>query len=121
MPNTIQDYINTQPKERREILQKARAAILEIAPEAKETTAWGMPTFVHPKKTKDKNIIHFASSKNHLGIYPGAEAVVAFTKRLDKSGLRHSKGAIQLPYAQPIPYDLIQDIVRWRLKHMEEN
>ena len=59
-----------------------------------------MPTY-----WKGRNIIHFAASKKHLGIYPGDEAVAAFAEKL--AGYDVSKGTIRIPYDQPLPEDLI--------------
>jgi len=60
-----------------------------------------------------ENLIHFAAFKKHLGLYPGGEAVGAFAERL--IGYKTSKGAIQFPLDKPIDFDLIADIVRWRV------
>ena len=78
-----------------------------------------MPTF-----WQKENLIHFAANKKHIGIYPGGEAVGVFAERL--GGYKTSKGAIQfplnkLPQGLPaIDYELIADIVRWRLSRLKE-
>jgi uncharacterized protein YdhG (YjbR/CyaY superfamily) len=65
-----------------------------------------MPTY-----WKGRNIIHFAASKKHLGIYPGDEAAEVFSEEL--SGLSVSKGTIRIPYDQPLPEELIERIAKW--------
>ena len=60
---------------------------------------------------KGHNIIHFAGFKNHVGLYPGPEAVREFAERLKE--YKTSKGTIQLPYSKPVPAELISDIARW--------
>ena len=70
--------------------------------------SWSMPTF-----WKGRNIIHFAASKKHLGLYPGGEATAVFADRL--TGFDVSKGTIRLPYDKPLPVALIADIARWCL------
>ena len=65
-----------------------------------------MPTF-----WKGRNIIHFAPAKNHIGIYPGPDAITAFAERL--KDYKTSKGALQLPNKKELPLDLIADIARW--------
>lgn len=65
-----------------------------------------MPTF-----WKKRNLIQFAASKRHIGLYPGPEAVEAFQDRL--SGYETSKGTIRLPYREPLPLELIADIAKW--------
>lgn len=112
-------YIADQPEEYRDILQKTRMVILKVVPDAVEKIAWRMPTFVFPEpKLKGKYIIHFASFKNHLGIYPGNESIAAFAERLNKDGYKYSKGAIQFPYSKPIPFELISEIARWHAERL---
>lgn len=65
-----------------------------------------MPTF-----WDGRNVIQFAASKKHLGIYPGQEAVEQFQDRL--AGYETSKGTIRLAYRDPFPLDLIADIAKW--------
>jgi uncharacterized protein YdhG (YjbR/CyaY superfamily) len=81
-------------------------------PNAQERMSWQMPTF-----WQRENLIHFALSKAHVGIYPGAEAVVHFADRL--VGYKTSKGTIQFPLNRPIDYDLIGAITRWRVAVVE--
>lgn len=105
-PQTVEEYIESQPQEVRQYMKDVRAAIRTALPEAEERIAWGMPTF-----WKKCNIIHFAASKNHAGLYPGPDAVREFAGRLE--GYKTSKGTIQLPYDRPVPTELISDIARW--------
>lgn len=72
-----------------------------------------MPTF-----WQGENLIHFAVFKKHIGLYPGGEATAAFAERL--SGYKTSKGAVRLPLGKPIDYELIADIVRWRVNQVEK-
>lgn len=108
-PNSIDDYIAAQPEDVHPLLQSIRETIRAAAPEATEKIAWQMPTF-----WQGDNLIHFAVHKKHIGLYPGGEATSEFAERL--AGYKTSKGAIQLPLGQPIDYELITDIVRWRVK-----
>ncbi len=105
-PGTIEEYIEAQPEEVRQYLESVRDAIRRTLPEAEERISWSMPTF-----WKKHNIIHFAAFKNHIGLYPGPEAVEEFGQRLKE--YKTKKGTIQLPYKKPIPTDLIADIARW--------
>ena len=75
-------------------------------PEAEERISWSMPTY-----WKGRNIIHFAASKKHLGLYPGDEATTVFAEEL--SGWNVSKGTIRIPYDQPLPAELIERIAKW--------
>ena len=110
MPATIDAYIAQAPEEHRETLQRVRETIRAAAPNAIEKIAWRMPTF-----WQGENLIHFAVSKKHLGLYPGEDGVSFFAERLAAEGYSFRKGAIQIPWNKPMPYDLIEDITRYRV------
>ena len=112
-PNSIDEYIASQPEEVRPLLQGIRETIRAAAPEAIEKISWQMPTF-----WQGENLIHFAAFKKHVGLYPGGEATTHFAERL--AGYKTSKGAIQLPLGKLIDYELIADIVRWRVTQVED-
>ncbi len=55
--------------------------------------------------------MHFAAFKDHIGIYPGAQAISHFADRL--TDYKTSKGALQLPLSRPLPLELIAEIAQW--------
>ena len=106
--NPIESYIEQCPAIYHDRLNELRQVILEEAPMAVERMAYGMPTF-----TVKTNLVHFALQSKHIGFYPGSSGVEAFEDRL--SEYTHSKGTIQFPLDQPIPFALVREIVRFRL------
>jgi len=113
--NPIIEYINERPLESQTKLNEIYQIIKEVVtPETTEKISWAMPTFyLHG------NLVHFAYAKNHVGFYPGQNGVASFLDRLTK--YKTSKGAIQFPYAQPLPKELIQDIVKFRIMENKTN
>ena len=107
-PETVDAYIPMQDAAVQPRLREVRDLLRAALPEAEERMSWSMPTF-----WKGRNIIHFAASKKHLGLYPGGEATAVFADRL--TGFDVSKGTIRLPYDKPLPVALIADIARWCL------
>lgn len=105
-PKTIDEYISAQDEEQQVYLSQVRKAIHEAIPEAEEKISWSMPTF-----WRQHNIIHFAANKKHIGIYAGTQAVIEFAEQL--SSYKTSKGAIQIPYEEPMPLELIAQIALW--------
>lgn len=105
-PQTIEEYIREQPEAAQPILRQLQETIRTAIPEAKEKISWSMPTF-----WGGRNLIQFAASQNHIGLYPGPEAVAYFADRL--ASFPTSKGTIRLPLNQPLPLDLIAEIARW--------
>ena len=105
-PKTVEEYILAQDEEIRDQLQKVRKVLLGRLPDATEKISWSMPTY-----WKGRNIIHFAASKKHLGLYPGGEATTVFAEEL--RGWDVCKGTIRLPWKNELPTELIQRIARW--------
>jgi len=105
----IDSYINNFPKEIQKVLQSIRKIIIANAKEATEKISYGIPTFV-----LKKNLVHFAAYENHIGFYPGPSAITKFANKLKK--YKTSKGAIQFPLDESVPYDLITKMVKFRVK-----
>lgn len=83
------------------------------APEAEEKISYQMPTFA-----LYGNLVHFAAHKNHIGFYPTPSGIEAFKEEL--SAYKGAKGSVQFPLDQPMPYDLISKIVKFRVKENVE-
>ncbi|MDR0396315.1 MAG: DUF1801 domain-containing protein [Oscillospiraceae bacterium] len=111
--NSVEDYIADQTEAVRPLLERVRETIRAAAPDATEKLAWGMPTF-----WQGANLIHFAACNKHIGLYPGGEASAALAQRLE--GYKTTKGSIHLPLDKPIDYQLITDVVRWKLDRLNE-
>ena len=109
--NSIDDYIVDQPEEIQPILQKIRETIKSAAPDANERFSWKTPTF-----WQGENLIHFAAFKKHISIFPGGEATGVFAEKLTE--YKTAKGTIQFPLDKPIPYNLIDEITRWRVEQV---
>jgi uncharacterized protein YdhG (YjbR/CyaY superfamily) len=106
--NPIDKYILQFPPEVKEILKTFRKVVKEAAPEAEEKISYQMPTFyLHG------NLVHFAAQKNHIGFYPTPSGIDAFKKEL--SQYKGAKGSVQFPLEKPIPYELISEIVKFRV------
>ncbi len=112
---TVAEYIAAYEGEVRLRMEKLREMILSSSPDITEKISWGMPTFV-----LKGNLIHFSGAKKHLGLYPAPGPIEAFADRLTE--YKCSKGAIQFPYNKPLPYELIQEIITFRIQeNLNEN
>ncbi len=107
-PATTDEYIAGCPEDVQPILQQVRATIKEAAPDAVERISYQMPGFYQKGM-----LVWFGLHKNHVGFYPTGEGIEAFKEEL--SGYKTSKGAVQFPLDQPIPYDLIRRIVKYKV------
>lgn len=106
---TIDEYLALHDGEVRARMEKLRALIHECSPDITGKIAWGMPTFV-----LNGNLVHFSAEKRHLGFHPAPSAIEAFSDRL--GDYRYSKGTVQFPYDRPMPYELIREMVLFRVK-----
>ena len=105
----IDEYIAAFPEEVQETLKKLRQVIKEAAPDAQEVISYGMPAF-----KQNGILVYFAAFKNHIGFFPTASGVAAFKK--DLSAYEASKGTIRFPLDKPIPFGLVEKIVKFRVQ-----
>lgn len=106
---TVDEYISQYDGEIRERMEKLRRLILECSSDITEKISWAMPTFV-----LNKNLVHFSAQKQHIGFHPTPSAIEAFSDQL--VNYKISKGTVQFQYNQPMPYDLIREMVMFRVK-----
>lgn len=59
-------------------------------------------------------LVYFAAFKNHISFFPIAQGVEAFKDKL--TAYKTSKGTIQFPLNKLLPLNLIEEIVRFRVK-----
>lgn len=108
-PKSIDDYIARFPSEVQKILKKIRMTIRKAAPDAEEAIKYQMPTFV-----QNGNLVHFAAYKSHIGFYPAPRAIEQFKKELSR--YEGAKGTVRFSLDEPIPFELIDRIVKFRVK-----
>lgn len=105
---SIDAYIASFPAPVQRQLQELRATIRAAAPGAEEVISYQMPTFrLHG------NLVHFAAYAGHIGFYPAPSGIAAFQERLSR--YKGAKGSVQFPLGEPLPLDLVAEIVRFRM------
>ena len=109
---SVDEYIKTFPKDVQRILEKMRETVKKAVPGVVEGISYQMPTF----KLNGKALVYFAAFKSHIGFYPIPSGVEPFKKEL--SPYKKGKGSVQFPMDQPMPYDLVKRIVRFRAKQL---
>ena len=105
---TIDEYIATCPKDIQPILQELRRIIRSAAPDAEEKISYRLPAFF-----LNGPLVYFGASKNHIGFYPTGIGVEAFKDEL--TGYVTTKGSIHLLLDKPLPKELIQKIVKFKV------
>ncbi|MDA9472115.1 iron chaperone [Enterococcus sp. 5H] len=104
----IEEYIATCPEDHQTKLIQLYTLIKELVPEATEKISYGMPTFY-----LNGNLVHFGNAKHHVGFYPAPSGIEAFKDEL--KDFKTSKGAIQFPFNQELPLEIIKKIVLFRV------
>ena len=110
---TMDAYVASFPKEVRGILEQIRDTIRKAALGAAEAISYQIPTF----KLDGSNLVHFAAWKEHIGFYATPSGNVAFKKELAR--YKVAKGSIQFPLDEPIPFDLVAKIAKFRVKETQ--
>ena len=108
MKNEIDNYIGAFPSAVKKQLKDMRAIIKEAAPEAQELFSYGMPAY-----KLNGMLVYFAGYKGHIGFYPTPSGIKKFLPKL--KAFKCSKAAVQFPIDQPLPKDLIKEIVVFRI------
>lgn len=109
----IDSYLDSFSLEIREVLVRLREIILSSAPNLVEGISYGMPAY----KYKKKPFVYFAAYKNHIGLYATPNTHEAFKEKL--SSYMQGKGSVQFPLSQPIPFDLIKEMLIFRRNELD--
>jgi uncharacterized protein YdhG (YjbR/CyaY superfamily) len=109
----IDQYILELPEPGKSLVMEIRTFFTEHLPEATECFKWQMPTLY-----QHENLLHFASFKKHIGIFPGPDGVQYFlTLRQDYPT---SKGTIQIAHDREIPWAELRELALYRLQKAQE-
>ena len=108
-PATIDIYIASFSPEVRVVLERIRQTVRTAAPDAQEAISYQIPAF------KQQGIlVYFAAFKHHIGFYPPVRGNARLEN--DLRAFEGEKGNLKFMLDQPIPYDLIERIVKFKVK-----
>ncbi len=112
-PATIDDYIAGFPADVQRVLQRVRKTIRAAVPDAEEAISYRIPTF-----NLNGYLIYFAGHKHHIGVYPTSPGMKKALKGL--SAYESGRGTARFSLDQPIPYDLIGRMAKFRVKEKKQ-
>ena len=108
---SIDEYLsNVEPQAQAE-LERIRALVKQLVPSVEETMSYGMPTL----KYKNRSLVYFTASKNHMSFFPSSWAIEELADKL--KGYKTTKHAIQFTLEKPLPDALIKELV---LNHIRD-
>jgi uncharacterized protein YdhG (YjbR/CyaY superfamily) len=107
--SAMDEYLEPLPAAQKAALERVRSIVGALVPDAEEGTSYGMPAFIY----SGRPLLGFGAAKNHLSIFPFSPAAVeAVRDRLQ--GFDLAKGTIRFSPEQPVPEDVLADVVRAR-------
>jgi uncharacterized protein YdhG (YjbR/CyaY superfamily) len=113
-PKTVDEYIDTAPREAKEKLMEIRAILKQVAPNATEALKWGSPVL------EEKRILFsYTAFKSHMNFMPTRGALEPFKEEL--KGFKTGMDTIKFPYDKPLPAELIRRIAAYRARDVREN
>lgn len=109
----VDKYIAGFSENVRVVLEKVRATIRTAAPDAVEVISYQVPAFKY-----HGDVAYYAAFKNHIGFYPPVPEAL----KKEAAKYANPKGNLHFPLDEPIPYDLITKIVKYRVReNLEKN
>jgi uncharacterized protein YdhG (YjbR/CyaY superfamily) len=103
--STVDEYVAALPADAQAVMHRLRAVIRAVVPDIGETISYAMPTFT----LDGKPLVHLAAWKKHVGLYPLPPMDGDLAREVEP--YRGAKDAMQLKYAQPVPYELVERVV----------
>jgi uncharacterized protein YdhG (YjbR/CyaY superfamily) len=107
---TVDEYISSFPIKQKKYLKQLSKTIKQAAPEAEEVISYNMPALKF-----NGIVVYYAAHTHHIGFYPGHKSVNEFFKEKLKK-YETSKGTIKFPYEKELPFKLVKEIVKYKLK-----
>jgi uncharacterized protein YdhG (YjbR/CyaY superfamily) len=109
-PEEIDAYLEALPDDVRSALQQLRGIIREIAPECTERVSYGIPIF-----RLQRDLVGLSSQKNHCSLHSMSPPLMKAMEQ-DLKGFKVSGATIHFTPEKPLPRDLVEKIVRERIK-----
>jgi len=106
--DSVGEYIGSFPAGIRKQLRLMRRIIRNEVPGAEEKISYQIPAYF-----LNGPLVYFAGYSKHIGFYPTSSGIRAFGNKLSK--YKCSKGTVQFPLDEPLPVNLIVQIVKFRV------
>lgn len=112
---SVDEYLDGVGPAFRAELERIRVLVTTLVPSVEESVSYRMPTL----KYKNRALVYFTASKNHVSLFPSSWAIEEFTDRLE--GYKTTVHAIQFTLDKPLPTELIEDLVLFHKRQIDEN
>lgn len=109
---TVEEYLAAFSGDKRKRLDMMRAIVRGEAPDAVEEFSYGLVGY----KLEGKPLVYFGGFSHHVGFYATPNGHAAFTE--DFAKYKQGKGSVQFPDIEPLPLELVREVVRFRAAHL---
>ncbi len=106
---TVTEYLALASEAQRSQYSAIKKIVVKHAPEAEEVMSYGIPAF----KYKKKPLIYFGAFAKHMSLFPAQDDLLEAVPALAR--FRAGKGTFQFTEADPIPNNLIEEMIKFRL------
>ena len=107
---TVDDYLAGLAPDERAVLERVRRTIQEAAPDAEERISYRIPLY-----RQNGDVVGFAAFKDHLSLFVTDSSVgERFADELE--GFEVNNTTIHFSVDNPLPADLVERIVRYRVE-----
>ena len=112
----MEEYLDGLPPPQRVALERVRAVVTKVVPEAEEGVSYGVPAFIYEGRPAS----WVQGRRNHLSVFPcSPEAITSVKDRLE--GFELSKGTIRFTPENPVPEKVLAEVVRARQQEITTN
>ncbi|MGD2178495.1 MAG: DUF1801 domain-containing protein [Anaerolineae bacterium] len=105
-PESVEAYLEQLAPERREALERLRALVFQVAPDATETMRYGMPAY----DVGGKELCLFASQKRYVSLYLDPKIVERYRGELE--GLSLGKSCVRFRNLERIPLGTVEHMLK---------
>ena len=106
----VDEYLREVEEPKRSTLQRLRATILEIIPEAEQVISYGLPAF----RVGGATVAGFAAFKDHLSYVPFSGSVLGQLGD-ELEGYTMTKSSLHFDVDRPLPKALVNKLISTRL------
>jgi uncharacterized protein YdhG (YjbR/CyaY superfamily) len=109
----VDEYLAAVPEAPRSTLERMRATLAGLLPEAVQGISYGVPCF----KVGGKPVAGFGFAHDHCTYFPMSGSIT--TELADElTGFVTAKGSIQFPTDEPLPDGLVERLVEARRREI---
>jgi len=111
---TVEEFLLQVPEEARPALDRLRATLRGLVPDAGERISYGIPVVVY----RGKPLVGYGATATHCALYVmSTEVMAALASRLE--GYDLGKGTIRFSPAAMPPEELVREIVEARIAEVD--